>query len=267
MNTQQLKKMLEEMWIDYLALNPDAQAIHQLIKKRNPHVVNDHIALRTFNLGKVDLKQISRPFINAGYHARGEYSFPQKHLYAQHFEHNDPNLPKIFISQLLTENLDQSNQELIHNLIEQIPQEVLTTKHFSYSGRHWNLTYQQYQQLLKQSEYAAWLAAFGFRPNHFTILINALHSHHRIETLNQFLKQHGYALNSAGGEIKGSAEEYLEQSSTLANKVILSFDDQEAEIPGCYYEFAKRYPLPEGGLYQGFIAASADKIFESTDSR
>jgi hypothetical protein len=37
------------------------------------------------------------------------------------------------------------------------------------------------------------------------------------------------------------------------------------EIPGCYYEFAKRYPDADGKLYSGFIAKSADKIFESTD--
>jgi hypothetical protein len=36
-------------------------------------------------------------------------------------------------------------------------------------------------------------------------------------------------------------------------------------VPACYYEFARRYPIANGELYQGFIAASADKIFESTN--
>ncbi|MFP5459729.1 MAG: DUF1338 domain-containing protein, partial [Bacteriovoracia bacterium] len=57
---------------------------------------------------------------------------------------------------------------------------------------------------------------------------------------------------------------YLEQSSTLANNIAVTFDDGELTIPACYYEFARRYPLPSGDLYQGFVAASADKIFEST---
>ncbi len=30
-------------------------------------------------------------------------------------------------------------------------------------------------------------------------------------------------------------------------------------------EFAHRYPLPNGNLFQGFVAKSADKIFESTN--
>ena len=39
------------------------------------------------------------------------------------------------------------------------------------------------------------------------------------------------------------------------------------EIPTCYYEFALRYPDAEGKPYQGFVAASADKIFESTNAQ
>ncbi|MGB1300776.1 MAG: DUF1338 domain-containing protein, partial [Pseudoalteromonas tetraodonis] len=35
----------------------------------------------------------------------------------------------------------------------------------------------------------------------------------------------------------------------------------------CFYEFAIRYPKPDGEIYTGFVAASADKIFESTNAR
>jgi hypothetical protein len=34
-----------------------------------------------------------------------------------------------------------------------------------------------------------------------------------------------------------------------------------------WYEFARRDVLPTGELFQGFVPASADKIFESTDVR
>ena len=57
----------------------------------------------------------------------------------------------------------------------------------------------------------------------------------------------------------------LEQSSTMADKVVVSFTDGDAEIPSCFYEFARRYPMENGKLYTGFVAASADKIFESTN--
>jgi hypothetical protein len=55
----------------------------------------------------------------------------------------------------------------------------------------------------------------------------------------------------------------------MARRVSRDFSKGDIrEIPGCYYEFAKRYPLPQGeGLFQGFVPASADKIFESTSKR
>lgn len=84
-------------------------------------------------------------------------------------------------------------------------------------------------------------------------------------SINEFITSHGYQLNSAGGIIKGTPAEFLEQSSTMAEKIKVSFSDGEFEIPSCYYEFARRYPLPDGKLYQGFVAQSADKIFESTN--
>jgi hypothetical protein len=72
-------------------------------------------------------------------------------------------------------------------------------------------------------------------------------------------------LNSSGGEVKGTPEELLEQSSTKAGILPIDFVEGTFEIPSCYYEFAFRYPDTDGKLYSGFIAKSADKIFESTD--
>ena len=111
------------------------------------------------------------------------------------------------------------------------------------------------------------MAAFGFRANHFTVLVNALATFDGLESFNAYLKQAGYQLNASGGEIKGSPEVCLEQSSTLADQVSVDFSDSVQTIPGCYYEFARRYPLPDGSLFGGFVARSADKIFESTNRR
>ncbi len=52
----------------------------------------------------------------------------------------------------------------------------------------------------------------------------------------------------------------------MADRVEMEFAGGEKHvIPTCYYEFARRYPGPDGKLYEGFVAASADKIFESTN--
>ena len=88
-----------------------------------------------------------------------------------------------------------------------------------------------------------------------------------LEALDAFLVEHGFPLNTSGGMVKGSQAERLEQSSTLADAIEVAFSDTTAKIPSCYYEFARRYPLPTGELFHGFVPASADKIFESTDAR
>ena len=72
-------------------------------------------------------------------------------------------------------------------------------------------------------------------------------------------------LNTSGGEIKGSPEVCLAQSSTMADSMPVAFSDATVAIPSCFYEFAQRYAMANGELYQGFVAASADKIFESTN--
>ncbi len=78
------------------------------------------------------------------------------------------------------------------------------------------------------------------------------------------MKDHGFTLNSSGGEIKGSPSLLLEQSSILADIMPVEFEEGTKEITTCYYEFAYRYPKANGELFTGFIANSADKIFEST---
>ena len=85
--------------------------------------------------------------------------------------------------------------------------------------------------------------------------------------MNDFLKGHGFSLNESGGDVKGSPEDFLEQSSIMADTQVVSFKEGEFDVSTCYYEFAQRYKLPSGEVFQGFIANSASKIFESTNLR
>lgn len=82
---------------------------------------------------------------------------------------------------------------------------------------------------------------------------------------NELLKKNGFMLNESGGEVKGMPSDLLQKSSTMADKVIVKFSEGLFEVPCCYYEFAQRYKDSNGELYSGFIAKSADKIFESTN--
>jgi hypothetical protein len=257
-------QLLERMWADYASLNPMARRIHDLLQQRGETVINDHVALRTFDLPSVAIDVLARPFRSFGYVERGAYEFPEKKLMARHYEPARLGLPKIFISQIRVGALPREAAQLIHGLVECLDQSLPARADFCVSGRQWPLSLAQYRQLAAVSDYAAWVAAFGFRPNHFTVDANALRTVESLAELNALVKRAGFELNVSGGEIKGSPAELLEQSSTIANLVEVAFSDGVERIPACYYEFARRYPEPNGRLYQGFIAASADKIFEST---
>lgn len=264
-SAQGLNQLLESMWVDYCKLNPAARRIYDLFTAEGETVLNDHIALRTFNHPKLGIQSLAKTFLDYGYKEKGDYIFKEKKLYAKHYEHEDPSQPKIFISELELEKVSPFIRETVTQLIEKIPSEKINSENFSMSGRHWDMSYELYSKLAEESEYASWVAAFGFRPNHFTVNVNALKKFNDLTKLNSFVESHGYALNKSGGVIKGSPEQFLEQSSTMAKEIPVQFTDGTHEIPGCYYEFAKRYALPNGKLYQGFVATSADKIFESTN--
>lgn len=264
MTARTLPALLDKMWKDYVEINPLAQKVYDLLSHEGEQILNDHIALRTFNHPRVSIDVLARPFLDSGYKYMGDYHFTEKKLYAKHFEHADKSLPKIFISELLLEKFSPSFNQIINRLIEEIPKGKELEFDFISAGRPWTVSTEDYNNLFKESDYAAWVSAFGYRPNHFTVFINVLKKYSDITVLNNHLKANGFKLNASGGEIKGSKDVCLEQSSTLANNIEVTFKDGTLTIPACYYEFAKRYPMKDGNLYQGFVAASADKIFEST---
>lgn len=259
-----IEKMFENMWHDYTTLNPKVLEVENVFKKRGEKLVNDHVAFRTFNTPELGLESFKSYFTKNGYEVKGEYHFKVKKLYAQHLEHPSGQFPKIFISELLIEQLSDTTQKTLRTLIEQVHKDFSTKDSFCISGRPWKISHSQYKELLSESEYAAWMSAFGFRVNHFTVLVNELKTLKSVAEVNTALKEAGFKLNSSGGEIKGTEAIGLMQSSTMAAEVTVDFVDGKQKIPGCYYEFAQRFPVG-GKLYNGFVEQSADKIFESTN--
>ena len=262
-----LDQLLQRLWDDYAALNPQAKAIHALLEQRGERIINDHIALRTFDDPRVGLTALARPFERLGYRAMEDYTFPAKKLRAKHFEHAEPGRPKVFISELKLAECSPELQAMVRGLIDQMDPSLPQREDFPVSGRPWKVSFAEYEKLAAESEYAGWMAAWGFRANHFTVDVGALKTFDSLEQFNAFLKEVGFKLNSSGGEIKGSPADLLEQSSTLADLAMCDFTDGPRQVPCCYYEFAKRYNKPDGTRFEGFVAKSADKIFESTDRK
>ena len=263
-----INKLFQGLWQDYIQITPSAHKIHQLLGSKTgvSDIINDHIALRTFDLEAVNLDKLAAHFLSLGYEKKGDYDFELKKLRAQHFEHPDTTQPKVFISELKVNELSETAQSIIKEMVTKVPQGAVEADNFLYSGTHWTVSHSDYKTLLAESEYAAWVAAWGYRANHFTVSINHLTNFDSIEAVNEAVKAGGFKLNTTGGEIKGDEGVKLEQSSTMADHVMVEFSDKTVAIPSCFYEFAKRYPMENGELYTGFVAASADKIFESTNT-
>lgn len=259
-----LAQMFEKLWTDYTTLNPSVAEVYKVFTSQGETVINDHVAFRTYNHPKIGLKKMAQFFLDHGYSKKGEYSFKVKKLYAEHFEHPDPSQPKVFISELLCEQFSESLQKKVNELVEKINPSQVTQPDFCVSGRPWSVSFKDYSALLEESEYAAWMSAFGFRVNHFTVLVNGLKKLTTLEQVNEAIQKAGFTLNSSGGLIKGTEEIGLRQSSTLAKPISVQFSDGTFQIPGCYYEFAQRFKV-NGELYGGFVEQSADKIFESTN--
>lgn len=261
------EQIFDKLWDIYTTQNPSVKKVYNLFTHHGEEVVNDHIAFRTYNDPRISVDVLAKPFLAAGYVPKGDYQFETKKLYAKHFEHStDPKAPRVFISQLKVEEFSPFLQETVRKIVDAIPQDALNSEELIYAGNLWGIpSFEVYEKLRQESEYAAWLYLYGFCANHFTVSINYLKKLDSIEKVNSFLKTNGFQINDSGGEIKGTPAELLEQSSIKSEMIPLDFVEGSFEVPGCYYEFARRYPDSDGKLYSGFIAKSADKIFESTD--
>ena len=260
-------ELLAALWADYVASTPQAERIHALLATRGETIRNDHVALRTFDTPGIGMTALARVFEAHGWIVQPDvYQFRDKHLVARYWRHPDPTLPKVFISELVLAEMSPVVQAHVAALVAQLPAAFGAREDLPWAGRPWQVSHEAYRALLADSEYAAWVAAFGFRVNHFTVDVNQLSTFPDLAALAAFLVDHGFTLNAAGGVIKGTPADRLEQAATRADSVEVSFTDATVRIPSCYYEFARRYPLPSGELFHGFIPTSADKIFESTDA-
>jgi hypothetical protein len=266
--TQSFKigELFTNMWGKYSSITPSAEKIKQLFNEKGEEVVNDHVAFRTLNNERVNIEKISQSLLELGYVEGGEYHFTEKKLYAKHFYHPTENHPKVFISQLLVEEFSEELQQTMKSIIDDIIFDELDELSFLTGGRLWDTpSYETYNKLVEESEYAAWFYLYGYVANHFTVDVNKLKGYNSLEEVNTYLLEANYRLNTSGGLIKGGPDVYLEQSSTMADKKDYTFVEGEYSVPSCFYEFAYRFPLDNGELFGGFVAASANKIFESTN--
>lgn len=251
------------LWEDFARMAPQAADIRRRLVAHGERVSNDHVAFRTFDGPEVGLETLEPRVLGLGYQLLEEYRFESKHLRARAYVRAGH--PRIFLSELIRAELGSGAQRLLARLLEHVPAHFAQSPDALFSGRPWPpLSHGEYQQLSDESEYAGWVAALGFRANHFTVSVNALRKLRDVQDVLRFVEDAGYRINDSGGRVKGTPSQRLEQGSTLADRMPIDFADGRHEIPTGYYEFALRHVDDAGVLYDGFVPASAHHIFDST---
>ncbi len=288
-----LQAVLNGLMTRYKERVPDVAAIFQAMVKEKvindpSEIENDHIAFRTMGVKHLGIQSLEKIFLHYGYKRMDHYLFPEKKLDAYWYSPADPKDPRIFISELRVDDLSKETADLIRSYTNEVETDPvnqldlnnpLAVDEFLHSGL-WRLpTWADYNSLSKESEYAAWTIYNRYYLNHFTISVHNLkQGYNTIADFNNFLERNGFVLNNASGKIKQSPDGGLLQSSTVANMTDALFANEDKHrIPGSYVEFAERrirpefQHLPSNQLTrehrrEGFEAANADKIFESTYS-
>jgi len=296
------KELFDRLWEQYIGRVSYANKYVELISQKKGKVVNDHIALRTFNThtgGQPEgIRAIKHILTCLEYSPKLKYPFPKKKLNAVHFEHPDKMFPKIFVSQLELEELPFWAQKIINNSVKDTPYllsdksiellqklkekgelpteaaDILIIDLVQYFRRPWAIP--QKDDVLKLndvSQYAAWVLIHGNSVNHFTAFINyqEVAEWPDLESTCKGLAAAGVPMKK---NIEGETGSKLQQSATLAVK-------EEVEVIGddgiekiiwtyAYYELAQRDFVEENGslkLFSGFLGEQAAHLFDMTKTR
>lgn len=292
-----LQGVLNGLMRRYSERVPDVQRVFDALLDEGviqspDEIENDHIAFRTMGVPNLGLASFEKLFLHYGYQKRDPFDFAEKKLNAYWYSppagESTPgqNLPRIFASELRVHELSPDAQRIIHQYTDTVtsdPVDALdlddaeAVDAFLHRPLWQTPTLADYQTLLAESEYAAWVIYNRYYLNHFTISVHNLKpGYNTIDEFVAFLQRRGFRLNSAGGVIKVSPDGGLRQASTVAEMIDADFAGGETfRIAGSYVEFAERRILPQFANLpadqidrehrrEGFETGNADKIFEST---
>lgn len=288
MNSQFARQLWDRLWQNYIARVTYAQTYQQMILKAGGTVANDHIAFRSLrlstggkNLGIDYLGTIAEAL---GYAVAGEYTFAETKLYARHYQHPD-DLPKLFISELLVEELPDAIASAIYQTVSSASilersaiEELIATSDVESLAKVFTRPWLPpklsiVEKVNAVSQYGAWVLLHGYAVNHFTGYINSQNTpqYPDIESTAKALLELGVPMKA---KIEGSTGSGLRQTATLAVNEMVAVEGDSSnkvvQIPWtyAYYELAERsiVELEPGKrmLFSGFKGNNAQNLFEMT---
>jgi hypothetical protein len=295
--TQFIRDFLGRLWQDYAARVSYAREYEKMLAELGGTFVNDHIAFRTLSatanghyLGVSNLKRV---FDALDFREKGAIEFPDTHLFARHVQHDHPDVPRIFISELKVDELPADTARIIHDTVADYRQtlpgsDIEALQRLDHGGPApdglmdrlvrffrevpWSPPDEAaVRKVNESSQYGAWVLLHGYNVNHFTGYVNrhGVEKIGDIEKLIAELKGRGVPMKP---EIEGVRGSKLRQTSTEAVRVPVKVRGadgamREIEWTYAYMEYAERGFVEENGekvLFQGFLGPQASQLFEMT---
>ena len=241
------ERLLELLWDRYAAEVPYARTFVQL---SGGSFRNDHVALRTLARPGGGISTFERVFERLGWRRAGEYTFPETHLEAIYMAHPG-GLPRVFISELKADELSPRAQQLLSTLPESPPAPESTEELVGWFSAPPPPSEGALLELEKESQYGAWLLAFGRKVNHFTGSVDD------VEAWQRKMSEAGVPMKA---DIEGARGTHLRQTATHAAPLpVVLQGGGTRPWPYAYFEIAQRSPG-----FDGFLGPQARALFDMT---
>jgi hypothetical protein len=279
---------------DLLERAPSARAYVLGVREGGGKVFLDHGALRTVLApcgalppGEASITRILEPL---GYLQAETYPLDRLSMTGRAYRHRDlpEEVPQFFLSEFHPEGFSEafraaasrvlatSREPLAASAMERLrrlasegalPHDeagpLLSELAACFGRQHEAPDLSDYRILLRESAEMAWIATEGSAFNHATDRVPD------VEALAGGLKALGRPMKET---VEVSASGRVHQTAFQADPVERAFGDGhggvvKVEVPGSFFEFITRHPLPGGGLDLGFDTSNAQAIFRMTAAR
>jgi hypothetical protein len=243
--------LLDALWRRFEAEVPYARTFVELA---GGDFTNDHIALRSLKRegsAPSGIELFAPVFERLGWVRAGSYVFHDTDIQAIHLSH-PRGLPRIFVSEVLVEKLTTKAQQILTKLPpDPEPPADLDALGAWFAPQRVPLTERELLLLGAASQYAAWVAAFGRKVNHFTAAVT------NIERWAERLRAAGVPMKEG---IEGDRDSGLRQTATQAAALPVPLEGGGSKPrPYAYFEIAERKPG-----FDGFLVPQARNLFDLT---
>lgn len=189
-------------------------------------IQTDHIAIRSFRRNNGFEKLYNIFTQDKAWSPMEKYNFPSKNIEAQWFRPNHIGYPRIFLSEILDHQLSPLSQKIINKYISKDDEKRI-------------VSYSDYLEIDRESNYAAWTLIHGNSVNHETIPVHKLKFSNTLEKFINNEKELPKLLRTPE-IIKKSEDGLLLQASSHSDIVNVIFREGIYKVPGSFFRIHRK---------------------------